>query len=377
MMLRVESVSEAGFAAMADEWQSCLEMSRANPLFMSWPWLYSWWETWSQVLGMELVLLGVFDQQNELVGIGPFCRRVLVTSAGVRVPRLYLIGNAWRLAPTVRTEYCEIIARRGHEHAVRSTLIAAVEQLEWDELICSDVPLDQLENLTSGGFNEQRGYRIIRRTDDTGIRIDTSGRFEDWLERLGKNTRLKAYNRRSYLRKQGKLSFLDHDHRRDGDFFERLNAFHMSRWGKPAFDREALRFHRLLLERLHLCDGVPAMSLILYNDHCISVSYDLMVGGCRYNLQAGYEENFDAKVSLGYLHLGFAIEAAFKHETTSSYDLLAGNGKNQFYKSRFHGESVHFSTFQVVRSPLLKALYRIQASSPQAIARAFTRRIGL
>ncbi len=376
-MLRVEPISEAGFAGMAEEWQRCLEVSDANPLFMSWPWLYSWWETWSQVLGMDLLLLGVFDQENKLVGIGPFCRRVLVTPAGVRFARLYMIGNAWRLAPTVRTEYCGIIARRGYERKVTETLVTSLEQLEWDELILSDVPVDQLESLRAGGFSGQQGYRIFRRADDRGIRVDTSGNFDDWLGALGKNTRLKAYNRRAYLQKKGELEFLGHRQWRDGDFFERLNAFHMKRWGKPAFDREALRFHLLLIERLHLCGGEPAMSLIVYNERCISVLYDLVVRGCRYNLQAGYEEDFDAKVSLGYLHLGLAIEAAFKRGTTSTYDLLAGNGKKQFYKSHFYGESVHFSTFQVVRSPLLKALYRLQASSPPFIARAFTRRVGL
>jgi hypothetical protein len=376
-VLRVEPVCEAGFASMAEEWQRCLEASDANPLFMSWPWLYSWWETWSQVLGMELVLLGVFNQQGELVGIGPFCRRVLVTPAGVRVARLYMIGNAWRLAPTVRTEYCGIIARRGYEHLVREALVSSLEHLEWGELVFTDVPTDQLENFQAGGFSEQQGYRIIRRADDTGIRVDTSGHFDNWLEGLGKNTRLKAYNRRTYLQKQGELEFLKHNQWRDGDFFERLNVFHMKRWGKPAFDSEALRFHRLLLERLHLCDGEPAMTLILYNQRCISVLYDLVVRGCRYNLQAGYDEAFDSKVSLGYLHLGFAIEDAFRHGPTGAYDLLAGSGKKQFYKSHFHGEPVYFSTFQVVRSPLLKALYRIQASSPPSIARAFTRRVGL
>jgi len=376
-MLTVKPVSEAGFATMAGEWQRCLEASDASPLFMSWPWLYSWWETWSQVLGMELVLLGVFDEEGELVGIGPFCRRVLVTPARVRVARLYMLGNAWRLAPTVRTEYCGIIARRGYEQKVRVALVSALEHLKWDELICTDVSVDQLENLEAGGVNEQAGYRTIRRAHDRGIRIDTSSRFNDWLERLGKNTRLKVYNRRAYIRKQGELVFLDHDQGRDGDFFERLNGFHMNRWGKPAFDREALRFHRLLLQRLHLCEGEPAMSLIFYNQRCVSVLYDLVVRGCRYNLQAGYEEDFDTKVSLGYLHLGFAIEATFNHGTTNAYDLLAGNGKKQFYKSHFHGEPVHFSTFQVVRSPLLKALYRIQASSPPFIARAFARRMGL
>ena len=376
-MLSVQPVSEAGFAAMAEEWRMCLEASDANPLFMSWPWLYSWWETWSQVLGMELVLLGVVDQQGKLVGIGPFCRRVLVTPAGIRVARLYMLGNAWRLAPTVRTEYCGIIARRGYESDVTAAIIPALEELGWDELVCSDVPDDRLENLRAGGFDERGGYRTIHRTDDTGIRINTVGRFGDWLDGLGKHTRLKAFNRRAYLKKQGELVFLGYDEGRDEDFFERLNGFHRNRWGKPAFDREALRFHRLLLQRLHLCDGEPAMSLVLFNGRCVSVLYDLLVRGCRYNLQAGYDEEFNTKVSLGYLHLGFAIEAAFSHRATNAYDLLAGTGKKQFYKSHFHGEAVHFSTFQVVRSPLLKALYGIQAASPPFVARAFIRRVGL
>lgn len=376
-MLSVKPVSEAGFAAMAQQWQNCLQASDANPLFMSWPWMYSWWETWSQVLGMELVLLGVFDQGGELVGIGPFCRRILVTPVGVRVARLYMLGNAWRLAPTVRTEYCEIIARRGYEDKVGRAIVSALEQLDWDELICSDVPGNRLAELKAGGFDEQRGYRIIYRTDDTGICIDAAGSFESWLGGLGKHTRLKAYNRRAYLKKQGELAYLDYEESRDGDFFKRLNAFHQNRWGKPAFDREALRFHRLLLQRLHLCDGEQAMSLILYDGRCVSVLYDLVVAGIRYNLQAGYKEDFNPKVSLGYLHLGYAIESAFESPGIHSYDLLAGTGKRQFYKSHFQGEAIKFATFQVVRSPLLKALYRIQAASPPSLARALNRRVGL
>ena len=377
-MLRVERISEAGFASMSNDWGACLAASDSNPLFMSWPWLYSWWETWSQLLGMELMLLGAFDENNELVGIGPFSRRVLVTAGGVRVTRLYILGNAWRLAPTVRTEYCGIIACRGYEDAVGDVLLSALEQLGWDELICTDVPPEQVEHLERAGAGfDGRGYRVIQRAADVGGRVDTRGRFTDWLSGLGKNTRLKAYNRRTYLQKQGNLSFTDHNAGSDGDFFELLNAFHHQRWGKPAFEREALRFHRLLLQRLHLCGGEPALSVVRYNGRCISVLYDVVVRECRFNLQAGYNESFDAKVSLGYLHLGYAIEEAFSAEKICSYDLLAGTGKKQFYKAHFHGEAVHFATFQVVRGPLLKLLYSIQSASPPFIARAFIRRVGL
>lgn len=375
--MKVERVSEAGFASMAEDWDTCLAKSDANPLFMSWPWLFSWWQTWSQLLGMELVLLAVFDENEGLVGIGPFSRRVLVTPAGIRVTRMYTLGNAWRLAPTVRTEYCGIIACRGFEDAVGANLLSALEQLGWDELIFTDVPPKQLEDFRRAGLDEHLGYRIIQRTVDVGVCVSTTGRFTDWLNALGKHTRLKAYNRRTYLDKHGELNFSAHDTDRDGDFFELLNAFHHSRWGKPAFEREALRFHRLLLQRLHLCGGKPVLSVVRYNGCCVSVLYDIVVGDYRFNLQAGYDEAFDAKVSLGYLHLGFAIEEAFNDKKTHSYDLLAGTGKKQFYKSHFHGEAVNFTTFQVVRGPLLKLLYAIQSASPPLMARTFNRRIGL
>lgn len=376
-MIRVELLSEARFAAMADEWQTCLDGSEANPLFMSWPWLFSWWETWSQVLGMELILFGAFDENDKLIGIGPFCRRVLVTSAGVRVARLYLLGSAWRLASTIRTEYCGLIVHHARENEVRALLVEALDQSFWDELICTDVPENQLAAFSNDLLDDSRGYRLISRTEDVGIRIKATGTFDEWLDGLGRNTRLKAFNRRTYLRKQGELEFVEHDKECHGDFFDLLNGFHLRRWGKPAFNREALRFHRLLLSRLDLCDAQPALTLLQYRGRCVSVLYDITVGGCRYNLQAGYEENFDSKVSLGYLHLGFAIEAAFHEHATTAYDLLAGTGKKQFYKSHFNGEPVRFSTFQVVRRPLLKIMYGIQAASPPLIARAFSRRVGL
>ena len=376
-MLTIERISEAGFAGMAEEWRACLDESDAHPLFMSWPWLYSWWQTWSQTLGMELMLLGVFNEKGRLVGIGPFCRRVLVTVAGIRVSRVYMLGNAWRLKPTVRTEYCGLIACHRYEELVREILLSTLESLDWDELVFTDVHADQYRNLEQGGLNERRGYSIIRRSEDEGVCVNTNVEFSEWLKALGKNTRLKAYNRRGYLEKGGDLVFRAHDAEADTDFFELLNFFHLRRWGKAAFGREALRFHRLLLSRLDLCHAGPVVSVVIYNGRCVSVLYDISVRGCRFNLQAGYEEDFDPKVSLGYLHLGFAIEAAFKDETTLVYDLLAGSGKNQFYKSHFRGDVVHFSTFQVVRSPFLKGLYAVQLASPRLMAGVLNRRAGL
>lgn len=47
------------------------------------------------------------------------------------------------------------------------------------------------------------------------------------------------------------------------------------------------------------------------------------------------------------------------------YDMLAGYGINPFYKARFKGEEVGFTTLEFVRSPVLKLTYQCQAWLPE------------
>jgi GNAT acetyltransferase-like protein len=329
------------------------------------------------VLGLELVLVGVYDDDDELIGLGPFYRRAILTAVGIRVCRLCLIGSAWRLAPTVRTEYCGMILPTGQENQVNEAILGFVGRLGWDEFVCTDAADGGMDQFLPHRWSSKKGLKLISRANDTGIRVDTQGSFDEWLSRLGKNTRLKAYNRRTYLTERGTLTFGPHEPSVDGDFFDCLNDFHRARWGKPVFDRDAVRFHRLFVERLPLCGGRAELTALRYNGQCVSVLHDVVVGRFRFNLQAGFAKDFDSKVSLGSLHLGFAVEAAFREKAVDFYDFLAGSGKTHFYKSHFQGEPVEFSTFQVVRSPMMALLYRLQSASPAPLSRLFNRRIGL
>ncbi|WP_405420001.1 GNAT family N-acetyltransferase [Marinobacter flavimaris] len=377
MSLHLKRLSEADFSSMAYEWHVCVENSTANPVFLGWPWLYSWWEVWSQVLGLELVLIAVYDEEGALIGLGPFYRRAMLTSAGVRVYRLYLIGSAWRLASTVRTEYCGLVLPEGREDEVNDAILSAVAKLEWDELICSDVVGRDIARLSPALWPTANKPSFINRMNDRGVRVKTQGAFDDWLTGLGKNTRLKAYNRRTYLRELGELTFGAHDSENHGDFLKRLNDFHVVRWGKPVFDEDALRFHQLFIDRLPLGGGRAELTTLNFNGDCVSVLYDVVVGRWRMNLQAGFIEDFDSKVALGLLHLGFAVESAFKEDSVDFYDLLAGGGKKHFYKSHFQGEPVEFSTFQLVRNPIIGFLYWLQGIAPGPASRLFNRKIGL
>lgn len=351
---------------MAEEWQQCLAHSDADPLFMSWPWLYSWWETWSQVLGLDLLLLGAFDESDTLVGLGPFFTRYLETPIGLRVKRLHMLGNAWRIEPTVRSEYISLIARRSQASAIQAEMFAYLSAQPWDELIICDITTTEQSHWRNMAVGTLGDIQYVARAEDEGVRIDTAGSFDEWQGLLGKNTRLKAFNRRRYLRALGAVQFETAE--TDAElytFFTALNQFHEQRWGKPAFGTLALNFHRRLLSRLS--GSMHAKCTTLYLDgQCISVLYDIDTGQGRYNLQSGYQENLDAKLSMGTLHLGYAIEDSFNDSSCGYYDLLAGSGKSTFYKSRFNGRAIRFRTMQLVRKPLLQMVYRGQACLPQA-----------
>lgn len=359
---------------MADDWQRCLKSSDANPLFMSWPWLFSWWETWSQVWGLELLLLGVFDESGNLVGIGSFYYRDLITPVGIRVKRIHLLGNAWRIAPTVRTEYCSFILNKTCERAARQALLGYLSELEWDELILCDITEEKLNRFRGCAQNSLGNLVEVPRLLENGIFIDTSDSFSAWLDGLGRNTRLKIYNRRRYLAKLGEQGLS----KVEGaaafhNTLEKLNSFHRTRWGKPAFDPDAMAFHDRLFGRLTDHGMTVGLSELTWDGKTVSVLYDIIVGGWRFNLQAGYQEEFDPKVSLGSLHLGYAIEEAFKADGVHTYDMLAGSGKKSFYKARFNGTQVQFHTLQMVRREWLKRAYQRQEQLPHRWRRLINR----
>jgi GNAT superfamily N-acetyltransferase len=374
-VLSTRRLSEADFSSLSSEWQSVLQRSGADQLFMSWPWLYSWWQVWGERLGLELALFGAFSKEGLLVGIAPFYLHEFRSPVGLRVRRLHLIGNAWHIRGTVRTEYSALIAEKGMEAQVAELVLSEIADLEWHEIVACDQTLPEL--LRWQEVFDRVGIKVssIPRMVDSGIRIPVQGDFKGWLSELGRNTRLKAYNRRHYLSGIGKLEFKHVQADEAEAFLQQLNDFHRQRWGKPCFDEQAVEFHLKLVSRLE--KEQFALTSLEFNGKVISVLYDVCAGECRYNLQAGYFEDFDPKVALGTLHLGYAIESSFGNPGMDYYDLLAGHGKKSFYKSRFNGEAVHFLTVQFARHPLLRSIYSVQSRLPERFRQALNRLVRL
>ena len=365
--LQVIRLTEDEILREPERWHDLLERSDADRLFMGWAWQSSWWRTWKTPLGLEPCLVGVY-RGHALVGLAPLYRYRRRGPFGRTTTELHVIGNAPRIAPTVRTEYSDFVIDSAQRDGVRDALARALKAMRWDVLIvCDHVESGHLDQVEKASY----AMRSVRQ-EDWGVVLDTTGSFQAWLQQLGRNTRLKAYNRRTYLQQLGEveLRLVEAD-----DGLDLLNAFHRERWGKPAFSGRSLEFHYEFRARLTKDNELRASALAV--DGIVpSVLYDVRAGSRVYNLQAGFDDTFDPKLSLGTLHLGYAIERAFRDDAVSSYDLLAGGGKKTYYKGRFQGQKVRFQQVHLVRDPLLKSAYQVYDWLPERARRPLVRWLG-
>jgi predicted N-acyltransferase len=353
----------ATFGELEAAWDDLLEYSTANGLFLGWQWLHSWWETWAVGNNLKLFLLLAY-RENELLGIAPLYLDKMSLPGGIRVRRLQFIGNAWRHRETVRTEYLEFIAHEKFQEEVCAEFVDYISSVKvWDEFVICDLLRSTETYRQILGYGQQNRWLVFDRSVDYGVCIETTGSFQDYLASLGSHTRLRLYNRRKYLNSRGDITQTRASLDELDGYFDILNSLHSKRWGRGCFSGDSLRFHKLFLSRLKdsrcfdlaciHCDGIP-----------ISAIYNIRVKNAVFNLQSGFVEDFDKKLSLGTLHLGLSIESAFNDPGVQSFDLLAGRGKKYFYKPRYHGEIIEFVTLQVVRRRSLKLIYRLYMLLP-------------
>jgi GNAT superfamily N-acetyltransferase len=340
-----KKISEEAFYSMELLWDELIAKSDASPLFMSWQWIVSWWRQWGHALSLQLHVLLVFEQEV-IVGIIPFYqykKRFL--------KKYQMIGNAWGLSPTVRSEYTSPIFLRDKTDALYKSLNAYIKAQAFNSsFIFSDTLKNAMPTLSCWE------HRM-----DVGYKISVSGDFNDYLLSLGRMTRLKAFNRRMYVIEHYpsvEFQWLIITRESLDDFFNNLNSFHLLRWGKPCFDRFAVNFHKSFL--LGPMGPNALLSYLRVDGKIVSASYNIKIQDVIYNIQSGYLELFDKKVSLGTLHMGWLIETAFKNQSVNAFDFLAGFGRVEDYKKHYRGDAIHFYTFQYFSSSTVRALFGAQ-----------------
>ena len=234
-----------------------------------------------------------------------------------------------------------------------STLAKEISRFSWNQWVltdfCAGSDVEQVLVDLSGAQNSQ----VVVSKSETAYRIRATD-FEAYKKQLSSSVRAKYFNRRTKLVEQGKLEL--NEITSSADCFGILNQFHQQRWGRPCYSPQSMDFFSLFVDRIRFEGGIPVMQFMQVDGEIVSVLFDIVWQGVRYNLQSGYAEGRYGQLALGSLHLGFAIQHAL--ENGHSYDLLAGTGKHSNYKEKIATESTSLNTYCLAQG-WLKGLYKI------------------
>jgi len=337
-------------------WRRLLARSNADALFLSWEWQTLWWQCFGGGLSAALDIMA-FHRGSELVGIAALYRRRVVRRGLVPTNSVQLIGLSWRDPGPMISEYLDVVAAVEETDAVRRACAQVLMQdgtwTEW--VIGLTAAGTEWSAALSGLGARERPY--VRHVDGmVSYQADLSRGFAAYLRSLGRSTRRSVWSLRRRLAAQGQVRFELLEPEQIDSGFNDLNRLHQLRWQRPAFTGAALQFHSRLARGL-TSRGELALSRLRVGGEVVSVLYDIRKGARQYNISLGFNPAFSSKMSLGLVHLGYALEAAADGHV-HTYDFLGGSGQRSDYKRHLSQTHSTLSCVQVLRGHLLPSLYR-------------------
>ncbi|HUN25888.1 MAG TPA: GNAT family N-acetyltransferase [Steroidobacteraceae bacterium] len=351
MSLELRCWSEEEFAHSKDPWDRLLAGSDADPLFMSWDWQWRWWRHHGAALDAALHLLALYAGER-LVALAPFYSRRVLARGLLRGRRVEILGIAWRDPHTVFSDYLDLIVAREHGAAAIARIAAWLEaERFWDELVLACTPRDGLACALVRGH--LAGRALIREVDPASAWCAClPATFEEYVASLRSDARRKLLNHRTRLVSPELRAAAAADVAGD---LELLWRFSRARWGELGLSAAAREFY-LDLALGAVQRGDLRLTRLTSAGRPLSVMYNLRRGATVYYLQSGFDPSGARGLSPGYLHFGFAIEAACR-EGATRFDLLAGRGRHRDYKQDLLAKEVPVVTYHVVRARLARALY--------------------
>jgi CelD/BcsL family acetyltransferase involved in cellulose biosynthesis len=337
-------------------WSSLLAQSSADPLFLSWEWQTHWWQRYGGALSRSPDILAFYRGEN-LVGLAPLYHRPVMRGGLVRALSVQVIGLSWRDPEPLISEYLDVIASPEDLAAVRhACLRVLLDEPVWTELV---IGLTAAGEQWRDAFERRapsRGHYVREVDRSVSYQADLACGFGAYLRDLGQSTRRSVWNLRRRLTDHGGVSLESVAPEEIDSGFSDLNRLHWLRWKRPAFTGKRLAFHRTLASGL-ATQGELAFSRLRVGGTVVSVLYDIRKGARQYNIKMGFDPAFSSRVSLGLIHLGYAMEAAADHGVTT-YDFLAGPGQTTDYKRHLSQARRALSCVQMLRGRVLPALYR-------------------
>jgi CelD/BcsL family acetyltransferase involved in cellulose biosynthesis len=322
-MLRVKTIVNMDeFLRLGGAWNSLLDQSEADTIFLTWEWISNWWQTYGEGKALRVIL--VFDAAGEVVGIAPLYLRTRRIMKGIPVGEACLLGTGEDVSP----DYPDFISRSGREaEVVRAVLDALKADDAWDVLKLSDVSEGSKTARLLLDVAPELGLTVRKKACATCPYIILPDSWEKFLAGLSSNTRYNVKRRMKNLERDFTVRFYLWNKRETvTTAMERLALLHTRRWaakgsGQSFVSPEYRSFHQSVAKDFSE-KGLLHLSCLELNGEITGMYYDYLYKNRIYYYQAGFDPAF-SKYSPGLVLRSYVIKKAIE-DGVREIDLLKG-----------------------------------------------------
>ena len=315
----------AGDPSVPDWWESLLNASSRNSVFLSAAWLQTWLEVYGHKFEGQWIH---WEDGNTVVG-GCLLVTRIVYKRFVPLRALYLNATGEALERTPLAEFNDILHLPGYEVAIAADFAQFVNELPWSRLL--------LFGYEEGGVLDRLAAvfpaDLVEKEARPAAYVDVAGLSNEPFERsLSGNTRNQiGRSRRLYEARSGKINIaFASDLDEATSFLEELARLHAFRWQSKGetgsfASLPYMDFHCRLISRLWSTQAIDLIR-VSAGDSVIGYLYNFRINGKVYFFQSGLAYETDPKLKPGLVTHSQAIE---HYRTTGmrEYDFLAGDAQ--------------------------------------------------
>ena len=332
-------VDQSAFVALREEWSELLQASDSDCLFLTWEWLYTWWNHLARDRKLSILIV---RRNGQLIALAPLCLRPASLPRLRVLPVLEFLGNG-----CVGSDYLDFIVRGGCDSEAREALASALVDeravLDWTQL--------RRGSCAAAGITADLGDRswsVSEAVTNTCAFISLAGMtWESYLATLGAEHRYNFHRKWKRMNRDYSVQFEQvQTEEQCRESMDLVMELHNMRWrgrgGSDAFNTPGLvAFHREF-SRLALQRGWLRLYVLRLNRQPAACLYGFRYGKTFYFYQSGFDSAYQ-KQSVGLVSMGLGIQHAIA-EGAEEYDLLHGAEQ---YKSHWSRESRELSRLEL------------------------------
>jgi CelD/BcsL family acetyltransferase involved in cellulose biosynthesis len=313
------------FRSLKEDWNKLLSKSAFDTVFLTWEWLYTWWEKYSSRNQLHIVIFR--ENSKHVIGIAPFYISYEKT-LGIPIRLLKLIGSE-----EVCSEYLDIITHKDRTDEVIKTMVSYLQEklVDWDILYFNDV--NENSKLNEVLKQLRKGDNVIYqdRIHTTNPFITLPEREDVFFASLNHNKRSAIKRKEKKLAREHGFSFISTNEGTE-KAFHTFVTLHQKLWksrGLPGmFKRKNfLQFHETVAKRFAENDWLHLYFLSV-NGKPVASLYGFQYRDKFYYYQSGFDPDWKV-FGVGKILLKHTIQEAIRNKL-KEYDFLRGEADYKF-----------------------------------------------